>query len=370
MNRVIEEVVGPRLDSQRTLLATSSAEPLPVSRTDLLYLWDEYHNELLDFAAAMNPIGHNPEQIKSVVADHMRYYGFTAPQGQHLLRWVVSYAEALSASFSGPEDTRMVVFTEGEREAVRVALACAAGSLPVLVVDTGNHSWLGGMQVTPDSWNHVEWNNYGAVLLSTVHADNRPLASAREWIMGARTAGVPVIVDESRTGFGRTGTLWSQEHVGLVADLTVLGGPAGGGLPLGVVVGKTGYLTNVGSVSPQSGHPWACAAGQAVFTAIHPGVLDHVIESTAALEKALTELVGQFPRRLDGFHGPGLLKGLRFLDEAQAQEFPVAARAFGLHLAPAVGNTVMLSPVLVSSTYEVTRGVDIMADVLMSWEDG
>jgi 4-aminobutyrate aminotransferase-like enzyme len=374
IRRVIDETVGPRCEAQRSVFAVSSTDPIPVSRTDLLYVWDEHHNEMLDFAGGLAPLGHRHTPIHAVVSEHMRYYGYTAPQGQHVLRWPVSYAEALSAAFSGPEDTRKVLFCEGERDAVRMAVRLAGGGKPVVVVDTGCHDWLtqepGHELFDPGDWNSVYWGQYGGLLLSVVDSRARPTPGAREWMLSARTANVPVIIDESVTGFGRTGSLWGQENVGLIADLTVLGGPVGGGLPLGAVIGPARFFDVPIPVSSHAGHPWACAAGQVTLAAIHPGVLEHVTESSRALDKALTELAGQFPRRIAGHHGLGLFKGLRFIDPDRAQMFPLAARSHGLHLAPAVDDTVLLSPILVSSTHEVTRGVDLMADVLMSWEDG
>ena len=377
IRRVIEEMLGPRLEDQRAVLALCAPDPLPVARADLLYLWDEYHTEMLDFGMLLNPLGHRHEPILAAVSDHMRYYGFTAPQGQHVLRWPVQYAKDISASFSGPQEVRKVLFCEGQRDALQRAVLLArhhTDKSGVLVVDTGWHDWLPDRQrVHHDRWNQVDWTGVGALVISAVDTVYHPVPGVREWMLSARTAGVPVVFDESVTGFGRTGTLWGQEHIGLVADLTVLGGAVGGGLPLGAVVAGEQFFGTVemfDDPSPHSGHPWACAAGQITLDAVHPGVLEHVAENARKLSEALDSLQKQFPERIEGQHGIGLLRGLRFVDKDRAQAFPVAARSHGLHLPPAVGHVVLLAPALVSSTYEVTRGVDLMADVLMSWEDG
>ena len=119
----------------------------------------------------------------------------------------------------------------------------------------------------------------------------------------ARTAGVPVIVDESVTGFGRTGVMWSQEHTGMVADVTVVGGPVGGGLPLGAVVARSGALPAGLDTSPHAGHPWACAAGFVVAETINPAMFTHADDCGRELASALGALCGQFPDRLAGHHG-------------------------------------------------------------------
>lgn len=376
VRRIIEEeVLGPRLRDQRAYLALASEDPLPVARTDLLYLWDEYHTEMLDFAATMHPLGHRHAPLHATVSEHLQYYGFTAPQGRHLLRWPVSYAKALSESFSGPEETRKVLFCEGEREAMTKAVLLArhwTDRHQVLVVDTGWHDWLENrVLAAPADWSRSDWDTVGGLVLAAVDTAYRPVPNIRDWIVAARENSVPVIFDESVTGFGRTGTLWGQEHAGLVADLTVLGGPVGGGLPLGAVVAPAHFFDTreMCDTGPLAGHPWSCAAGQFTLEAIHPGVLEHVLESGRMLSTALDGLQGQFPNRIEGHYGLGLLRAVRFTDFDRAAAFPRAARSHGLHVAPAVGHSVLLAPPLVASTHEVTRGVDLIADVLMSWED-
>jgi len=368
--KLIEEVIGPRTTDHQSYLAVTVTDPVPVARTDLLYLWDEYHHEYLDYATLASPLGHRPAAVLNPVLEHGRYYGYTAPQGRHVLRWPVEYARDLSRAFSGPGETRKVLYCEGEREAVREAVRLASAGKPVLVLDTGHHDWLGtGTRLAPGERSGTDWSSYGALLLTVVDTQARPVPGVREAILCARTARLPVIIDETVTGFGRLGTLWGQEETGLVADLTVLGGPAGGGLPFGAIVGPADYFDGPLDVSPQAGHPWACAAGASLLKAIHPGLLEHVQESATALTTALDGLVGQFPDYLTGHQGRGLYRGLVFTDPVRARDFPQAVLAQGLHLAPAVGNTVLLAPVLVSSTHEVTRGVDLMAATLLSWED-
>ena len=56
--------------------------------------------------------------------------------------------------------------------------------------------------------------------------DAREAAAQAEEV---RSWGGLVVIDETRTGFGRTGTLWAQEQWQVAADITVLGGAGGGG---------------------------------------------------------------------------------------------------------------------------------------------
>lgn len=373
-----EEAVLPRLADRNAYLALRDDHPLPVARADLLYLWDDYRGEYLDWATGGTPLGHAHPVVVQAVAEHARYYGFTAPQGHHLLRWPVQYAKSLSRRFTGQEENlRRVLYCEGEREAVRLAVDLATrrtGIGQVAVIGPGlewlRQTWYYPWDFDPDS---ALWASIGAVLISPVSADARVIDrdQTRWWTLAAREAGRPVIYDESRTGFGRLGTMWGQEQAGLTADLTVLGGPVGGGWPLGAVVAPAEYFADLtdADVSPQAGHPVACCAGAVGLDVVGLGVLEYMADTIPILTRGLDELLTQFPRHLTGHHGVGLLRGLRFADPATAARFTVDCRAQGLYVAPPIGDTVVLAPALITSTNEMTRGVDLIAATLLAWED-
>lgn len=375
LRRLIDGDLDPRRDRHAETVDGADPDPLPVAKADLLYLWDEYGGQYLDMAALNSPLGHGFQPIRDLVAEHMRYHGWTAPPGRHLQRWPATHAAQLSAAFTGPgEEPRRVLFCEGERDAVRQAVPLASGRR-CAVLDTGWHDWLMADTVRhdlfgPGDLDIVDWSGFDALLLAAVDTAFAPVPNLRDWTAAARAAGAAVVFDESVTGFGRTGAWWAQEHAGVVADATVLGGPVGGGLPLGAVVHRRG-LPGEGAVdpSPMGGHPWACAAGSLLMDTVNPAMLTHAADCGRDLAAALGELCEQFPERLSGHHGVGLLRGLRFRDPALAARFPLEARRHGLHLAPATGATVTLAPVLVSSFNEMKRGVDLMADTLLSCDD-
>ena len=143
--RLIDDVVGPRREAQLALMAASDPAPMPVAKADLLYLWDDYGVEHLDFAAAMHPLGHRHQPIYDLLVEHMRYYGSTGPAGRHLERWPVELVRKLSAMFTGPdEEPRRVLLCEGERDAVRQAVQLASTRRCAVVgtLDGCWHDWL------------------------------------------------------------------------------------------------------------------------------------------------------------------------------------------------------------------------------------
>ena len=376
LRKIVEEAIAPRLAGHAIYMATARPDALPIARAELLYLWDDYRAEYLDWATAGHPVGHSHPMVRSQVSEQLAYYGHTAPTGHHIHRWPVEYAQAISGQFPVPgENPRQVLWTEGEREAVRTALRLSDDlGKRAAVLDTGWHEWLLAESYGADIWarsdiGDIPWESTRALLLATVDSRHCPVPAPdlRALILAAREYQVPVIIDETVTGFGRTGALWGQEHTGLMADVTVLGGGVGGGYPLGAVVADPPYFAEKSlDVSGQAGNPVACAAGAATLVAVTTGVLEYMSQSAPLLASGLDEIVTQFPAVLAGHHGIGMLRGLRFHDPARASLFPVEARAHGLYLAPAVGDTVLLAPALITSTNELTRGVDMLAATLMA----
>lgn len=363
---VIDETLAPRIAAHHARLAGAQPDPLAVARTDLHYVWDDYGTQYLDFASGMHPIGHRHAAVLNALSDHSRHYHFSAPLGHHLARWPVQYAKDLGEAFQKLSwvDTK-VLFCEGQREAVWKAceLATAGTGKQVAVLHTGWHGWIGNTveveSVTLNSEVH------GALLLATLDTHAMPVP-VEPWVAAARSLGIPVIVDESVTGFGRTGPMWSAPPD--AADITVLGGPVGGSLPLGAVVGPAHYFDGPIDVSSQAGNPLACAAGAAVWAILSMGILEHTAETAPVLTSALIELADQFPEHIAGFHGKGHLRGIRL--RRPDPQFHLRARQAGLLVAPPVdGQTVVISPPLVASPLELKRGVDMLADAVLSWDD-
>lgn len=377
IRRAIDQTVLPRLEDYRTYLAAAGPAPFLVARADLLYVWDEYRTEYLDWATLSHPLGHSHPIVAQAVREHHRYYGHTGPQDQHLHRWPVEYAKQLSRQFTGAGETpQRVLFCEGEREAVAQAVALAAGAHGAAVLTVGGgYDWMTAPRLYyPPVFDPADasWDGVHCLLLNLVDDQCRTMRAgqARRWMLAAREAGKPVIVDETVTGFGRLGRMWGFQSTGLSPDIVVLGGADGGGYPLGAVVASPDLFQNFSiDVSGQAGNPIACSAGAALLTATEMGVLDYMEESGKRLTTGLDEMLAQFGHHLTGHHGEGLLRGMVFADADRARRFTQDCRAQGLYVSPPFGDTVVLAPALVTSTNEMTRGMDLVAATLMVWDD-
>jgi 4-aminobutyrate aminotransferase-like enzyme/maleate cis-trans isomerase len=89
----------------------------------------------------------------------------------------------------------------------------------------------------------------------------------------ARKAGAALIVDEVFTGFGRTGRVFAHERYDLEADLLILGKSFGGGMPAGLVAGRTSILS-----------AWPAGAQSATFQ-LHPAAAATALAFLDVLER-------------------------------------------------------------------------------------
>ena len=59
-------------------------------------------------------------------------------------------------------------------------------------------------------------------------------------------AGALLIIDEIQTGMGRTGSFYAFEQYGIEPDIFTLAKGLGNGLPVGAMLGKTGFTAGFG----------------------------------------------------------------------------------------------------------------------------
>jgi 4-aminobutyrate aminotransferase-like enzyme len=116
------------------------------------------------------------------------------------------------------------------------------------------------------------------------------LCREHEWLL---------CVDEVKTGFGRTGSMFAVQRWGVEPDLMCLGKAMGGGvMPIGAVLGTERAMASFEDVSTGSTWSWlpaACAAARATIEVFEQ---EPILEGVRALEEtaraALLPLVDRF----------------------------------------------------------------------------
>lgn len=222
----------------------------------------------------------------------------------------------------------------------------------------------GGVEPAPDAW----------------------LRSLREL---TRQRNVPLIVDESQTGVGRTGAPWGIDHSGIVPDVLLLARTIGGGLPLSVLVHREdpGAERPDACREPLQGNQPAMAAGAATLAYVRGNAL-------AARAAVLGRRMLRHLRDLASGHacvgdvrGRGLMLGVELVDPAgsdrtggeaswrtrpatPAPELAAAVQRACLHRGLIVGvggpdaNVVLLLPPLVVTDEQADSVLDRLSDAL------
>jgi diaminobutyrate-2-oxoglutarate transaminase len=158
------------------------------------------------------------------------------------------------------------------------------------------------------------------LIVEAVQGEGGVIPAPDAWLIGireiTRKAGIPLIVDEVQTGFGRTGDLFAFQKAGITPDVIILSKAVGGGLPLSVVV----YSSDLDLWQPGAhagtfrGNQLAMATGSAAIRFVREQQLHrHAAEMGTRLMAQLCELQTSFPM-IGDVRGRGLMIGLEIVD--------------------------------------------------------
>ena len=167
------------------------------------------------------------------------------------------------------------------------------------------------------------------------------IPAERDFLKGLREIcdekGCILIFDEVITGF-RVGAGCAQETYGVKPDLTVLGKIAGGGLPIGVLTGRTEVMEHIDHLKyagndlsfhggTHTGNPMSMAAGLTTLKLLERGkVYRHIGELGNKLRRGLQEAFETkgVPAQVTGV---GSLFGCHFTAEKPVKDIRAASRA-------------------------------------------
>lgn len=158
------------------------------------------------------------------------------------------------------------------------------------------------------------------VIVEAIQGEGGVIPADLDWLRGLRriteAAGIPLIVDEIQTGFGRTGTMFAFERAGITPDAIILSKAIGGSLPLAVLV----YSDQLDTWRPGAhagtfrGNQLAMAAGSAVMAyLIGHDIPSHASAMGMRLRSHLQALQRTYPQ-LGDVRGCGLMLGVELVD--------------------------------------------------------
>uniref|UniRef100_UPI0040474BFF aspartate aminotransferase family protein n=1 Tax=Algoriphagus sp. TaxID=1872435 RepID=UPI0040474BFF len=125
--------------------------------------------------------------------------------------------------------------------------------------------------------------------------------------------GALLILDEIQAGFGRTGTFWAFEQMGIVPDVLVCAKGMGGGMPIGAFIANKEVMgvfkSNplLGHITTFGGHPVSAAASLATLQVLQE---ENLIEQVAEKAKLFRSLL--IHPQIKAIRNQGLMMALEF----------------------------------------------------------
>lgn len=334
-------------------LAQTSPSPLAieVKQAKGCMLTGQKGERYIDLIAGISVcnVGHcHPEVVRAIRKQSQKYLHVMV-YGELIETPQVAYARELSRYL--PATLDMVYFTSSGAEAIEGAMKLAKrvtgrtqllafhqsyhGSTQGALSIMGDEMWRNAFRPLLPDVGHLEYNSWAsldritertaAVVVEAVQAERGVIVADKKWMRALRKkckeTGALLIFDEIQTGFGRTGTLWAFEQLGVVPDVLVLGKALGGGMPLGAFIASRKMMMQLahdpvlGHITTFGGHPVSCAAGLAAFRVL---IKEKLIEKVKAKAELFKELLDH--PAIKAVRMSGLLVAVEFTDARQAKE--------------------------------------------------
>jgi len=143
-----------------------------------------------------------------------------------------------------------------------------------------------------------------------------------------RSLGALVIIDEVQGGLGRTGTVWSYQHLGVVPDILVCSKPLSAGVPFAVVATRPEIAQSLNqglgaAIAQEGADP---GPSLAVLKVIEEEKLMHNVHRVGAVLGRLLSEVGERRKHVGQLTGRGLMVGLDLVTD-RASRTPAPALA-------------------------------------------
>ncbi|PSN19913.1 aspartate aminotransferase family protein [filamentous cyanobacterium CCP5] len=203
--------------------------------------------------------------------------------------------------------------------------------------------------------------------------------------------GMLLVLDEAQTAFGRLGSLFAFEQLGIVPDILTLSKTLGGGLPLAATVTSDaietdcfdkGFIYYTSHVSD----PMPAAVGLAVLRVLTTqNLAEQALAQGAYLKRGLLKLKEQY-EVIGDVRGRGLLLGVDLVKDRNSREpnpelgAAITRRCLELGLSmnitmlPGMGSVWRIAPPLTVTQAELDAGLAILEqalqDCLCRWRGG
>ncbi|NIQ13818.1 MAG: aminotransferase class III-fold pyridoxal phosphate-dependent enzyme [Candidatus Dadabacteria bacterium] len=226
-------------------------------------------------------------------------------------------------------------------------------------------------------------SNVGAVLLEPVQHEAGVHLPPNGYFRKLREIcddfGILLILDEVKTGFGKTGKMFACEHFDIVPDILVVGKSLGGGLmPIGGIISRKNLwkrfsLSFPMSASSYAGNVLACRAAIETINFIKGNDLIELCRMKGNyLLKGLKKVSKKHQEIIKNVYGLGLLASINANHPKLASRLVIEMIRDGILVLQAYGNPshIMLEPPLVISYEQIDMVIEAFSNACVRVASG
>ena len=299
---------------------------------------------------SVSALGHQHPKIQAAITQQAHRYEHVMVYGECLLPIQQAFASTIIETL--PENLHSVYLTNSGSEAIEGAMKLAkrfTGRRELIALEQAYHgSTHGALSLTGNEdlkqayrplvphIRHIPLNNLdaiqsisrqtAAVFIEPIQAEAGLREAKPSYVKAlarrCQEVGAMLVFDEVQTGFGRCGTFWRLEALGVKPDILVTAKALGGGLPLGAfIANKTSMDTLAshpmfGHITTCGGHPLSCAAGLATCQVIEE---EKLVDAVTKKGKMLYQALNTHPA-IKEIRIHGLWLAIELASQAQASQ--------------------------------------------------
>ena len=358
-------------------------------------VWDQQGKEYIDFAGgiAVNCLGHcHPAMVSALQEQSQKLWHlsnvFTNEPAIRLAKKLTdaTFADRVYYANSGAEANeaalklarRWALEEHNEEKQQIIAFSKGFHGRTFFTVTVGGQpAYSEGFGPKPGAIEHVPYNDIDAlkalisdktcaVMMEPLQGEGGVVPPEMDFVKAVRELcdqhNALLIFDEVQTGFGRTGSLYAYEQLGVTPDILTSAKSLGGGFPIGAMLTTDAiakHLKPGTHGSTYGGNPLACAVSEAVLDVVNT---DEVLNGVKQREQWMKEQLNAINEKYHVFkevRGKGCLLGAELSEkyEGRARDFLLAGQEHGVMVLVAGASVIRLTPSLIIPQEDIKEGL-------------
>lgn len=383
--------------ASKKLLSITQRPDIVMEKGQGMYLWDVDGKKYLDFIGgwAVCCLGHSPQNISDVLTKQSQQLINSSPSfyNKPMLEFTDlllnnSVFDRVWYGNSGAEVNEAAIKLARKygmlykNSAYKVISTTNGfhGRTLAMMTATGKDHWKGLFNPKPEGFIHVPFNDIDsiksvvdsetvAIIIEPIQGEGGVNVASKKYLSEIKKIceenDLLLIFDEIQTGYGRTGTLFAYEQLGIEPDIMTLAKGIGGGFPLSALLVKE-HL-NIFDTGEQGGtfggQQLAMAVGYSVLKEIiKHNILDNVKNMGKYILDVLYSLKDEF--NISNIRGRGLLIGMDLPYNSGKQIVDECLKR-GLIINSPKEYMIRFMPPLIVSKADIDNMITILKEVLL-----